>query len=47
MTARSGLDGYIQLRTCTSDRDKYQTFDLSDNIFRNFQIRPRDEHDLW
>ena len=46
ITARSGLDGYVSLRTCSSDGDKYQEFDLSDNIFKKFQIRPRDEDDL-
>jgi len=46
ITARSGLDGYVSLRTCSSDRDRYQEFDLSDNIFRKSQINPRGDDDL-
>ena len=46
MTAPSGLEGYIRLKDYSSDRDKYQEFDMSDNIFKKSQIRPRDDDDL-
>ena len=46
ITARSGLDGYVSLKECSSDRDKYQMLDLNNNIFEEFQINPRDEDDL-